>query len=1025
MKKIVSTMPDTALSASMVDEDTDRIASIRGLEAGTGITLDIVDADDGRFTTSNKKVRISLSPNGIFRYMGVLSATSDTLPTSPLRGDFWRITEEGNFGGATVMLNVGDGIVWNGSAWDKHDNTDPIVTGTLNRISVTGTAFDGYVVDVDPAYSGQGTITTVGAITQGSWQADPVGLAFGGAGANLASIPNGSVLVKMGDQMVAIPAPSSPDSVLTHDGGLAFSWKKRGEVNTASVIGTAAPNTASIYSYKNASELLFKRLIGGTNITLTEDANGITITSLDTGEVNTASNLGLKGTKGDVFKQKVGVDFQFRRLAVGSQTLTLTETDDTLTLTTNLHSVASSGNYAELNNRPNLAPVATSGAYNDLTGLPVLSAVALSGSYNDLINRPALAPVALTGSYTDLTGRPVLAPVATSGAYADLTGIPALATVALSGSYNDLTNRPAFAPIALSGSYTDLINKPVLAPIAESGSYADLEDKPVYATVATTGSYNDLVDKPVLGSAAALDTSAFASAAQGAKADSAIQPTDLKPVALSGDYMDLINTPALASVALSGSYNDLTGKPALFSGSYNDLTNKPVIPATITQMNDVIVGTPASGHVLRYNTISAKFELTKLQYTDLNGVPNLSAVALSGSYTDLTNTPVLGSAAAENISAFATAAQGNKADTAVQPGQLADVATTGDYADLLNKPSLFSGDYADLTNKPALFSGDYADLTNKPVLFSGSYTDLTDKPTLFSGSYVDLADKPVFAAVATSGSYTDLTDTPVLFSGDYADLTNKPVLFSGDYDDLTNKPLLGSAAAEDVSAFATAAQGAKADTAVQPAQLATVATTGNYTDLTNLPSFGTAAMANTEDFATAAQGEKADTAIQPGDVSLVGKTGQYTDLVGIPTFATVALTGGYNDLIGKPILGTASSKDENDFATAAQGLKAESAVQPWMLSQVALTGSYTDLVDKPMVFNDTIYYTNIPAGGSYDATTAVEADINSFIAVMPNGAPAHNISLLAWVANGQVVVRVSNLSDTEINGSVDIRLRVE
>lgn len=39
--------------------------------------------------------------------------------------------------------------------------------------------------------------------------------------------------------------------------------------------------------------------------------------------------------------------------------------------------------------------------------------------------------------------------------------------------------------------------------------------------------------------------------------------------------------------------------------------------------------------------------------------------------------------------------------------------------------------------------------------------------------------------------------------------------FSGDYDDLTNKPTLGTAAAQNASAFATAEQGGKADTAVQ------------------------------------------------------------------------------------------------------------------------------------------------------------------------------------------------------------------
>lgn len=62
---------------------------------------------------------------------------------------------------------------------------------------------------------------------------------------------------------------------------------------------------------------------------------------------------------------------------------------------------------------------------------------------------------------------------------------------------------------------------------------------------------------------------------------------------------------------------------------------------------------------------------------------------------------------------------------------LSEVASSGDYNDLSNKPSIFSGSYADLTGKPVLFSGNYADLSNKPVLFDGTYASLTGKPTSF------------------------------------------------------------------------------------------------------------------------------------------------------------------------------------------------------------------------------------------------------------------------------------------------------
>jgi hypothetical protein len=56
-----------------------------------------------------------------------------------------------------------------------------------------------------------------------------------------------------------------------------------------------------------------------------------------------------------------------------------------------------------------------------------------------------------------------------------------------------------------------------------------------------------------------------------------------------------------------------------------------------------------------------------------------------------------------------------------------------------------------------------------------------------------------------------------------------------------------------------------ANTATQPGDLATVATSGDYDDLINLPTLGTAAATASTDYATAAQGSTADSAVQPGD----------------------------------------------------------------------------------------------------------------------------------------------------------------
>jgi hypothetical protein len=62
------------------------------------------------------------------------------------------------------------------------------------------------------------------------------------------------------------------------------------------------------------------------------------------------------------------------------------------------------------------------------------------------------------------------------------------------------------------------------------------------------------------------------------------------------------------------------------------------------------------------------------------------------------------------------------------------------------------------------FDGTWASLIGKPTLAavatSGNYNDLTNLPSLFDGAWASLTDKPTLATVATSGSYNDLTNRP-------------------------------------------------------------------------------------------------------------------------------------------------------------------------------------------------------------------------------------------------------------------------
>ena len=143
-----------------------------------------------------------------------------------------------------------------------------------------------------------------------------------------------------------------------------------------------------------------------------------------------------------------------------------------------------------------------------------LATVATSGSYTDLSNKPTIPDAQVQSDWGQTTStevdyiknKPTLASVATSGDYDDLTNKPSLATVATSGDYDDLTNKPSLATVATSGSYTDLSNKPTIpaAQVQSDWNESDntkadfIKNKPTLANVATSGDYDDLSNKPTI-----------------------------------------------------------------------------------------------------------------------------------------------------------------------------------------------------------------------------------------------------------------------------------------------------------------------------------------------------------------------------------------------------------------------------------------------------------------------------------------------------------------------------------------------
>lgn len=129
----------------------------------------------------------------------------------------------------------------------------------------------------------------------------------------------------------------------------------------------------------------------------------------------------------------------------------------------------------------------------------------------------------------------------------------------------------------------------------------------------------------------------------------------------------------------------------------------------------------------------------------------------------------------------------------------AQVAETGSYNDLSNKPALFSGSYADLAGKPVLFSGNYADLTGKPTLFDGAYSSLTGKPASFppsahthvvsdvTGLQASLDNK---VGVGSSIPYSVLTGTPAIPAAQIQSDWNQANTSALDF--IKNKPIIPS-----------------------------------------------------------------------------------------------------------------------------------------------------------------------------------------------------------------------------------------
>jgi hypothetical protein len=272
-----------------------------------------------------------------------------------------------------------------------------------------------------------------------------------------------------------------------------------------------------------------------------------------------------------------------------------------------------------IKNKPNLSTVATSGSYTDLTNKPSIPAAQVNSDWNassgisEILNKPALSTVATSGSYTDLSDKPVIPDVQIQSDWdqSDSTKLdyinnkPALSIVATSGDYDDLSNKPTIPSAQVNsdwdstGGVSEILNKPALF----SGDYEDLSNKPTIPDAQIQSDW-DQSDSTKL------------------------------------DYIN--NKPALSTVATSGSYTDLSNKPTIPAAQVNsdwnassgisEILNKPTIPTLTSEL------TNNSNFVVDSAYVHTDVNFTTTLRTKLNGIATGAEVNVQSNWSETNST---------------------------------------------------------------------------------------------------------------------------------------------------------------------------------------------------------------------------------------------------------------------------------------------------------------------------------------------------------------------------------------------------
>lgn len=301
------------------------------------------------------------------------------------------------------------------------------------------------------------------------------------------------------------------------------------------------------------------------------------------------------------------------------------------------------------------------------------------------------------------------------------------------------------------------------------------------------------------------------------------------------------------------------------TGDYDDLLNKPTIPtvndATLTiQKNGTDVATfTANSSTNQTANITVPTDTSDLT----NGAGFITTSALSNYYTKSETysqqevNSLINTLSIPTKTSDLTNDGSDGTSTYVEDDALATVATTGDYGDLLNKPTIPT--IVDMTGATASTAGAHGYVPapaagDEDKVLKGDGTWGTVAAPYTAGTGIDITNNVISADTTVLATQNDLSSKQdTLTAGDAIDITSNVISVEADsaLDVSSTKPVQNS--------VITAALNGKADTGDLPTKtsdlqndgsdgtstyveaddLATVATSGSYNDLLNKPTIPT------------------------------------------------------------------------------------------------------------------------------------------------------------------------------------------